>query len=351
MASMRARLALFGLLVSLGVGCDQAELIEQRTGAIPPSAPSPDTEGPDGEARVFLLRDMVLRQGMGVWRTLGWNLDGRCTEPPEHPDGVDAGGEDPLDGWDIECVPLNTGDLPSLDGDDCRDNNYGQFISLALEPLGIDIEADVRERQLQGRLALLMRVTEYNGTPNDPQVRVEVVQSVAAVPAGGAEGDPLRWDGTDTFYPAANGFTASGEPIILDRVAYVRESRLVMRIPPRSDFAFEGRNSALRLRLTGGTISGRLEGDRLEAAVIAGRWGVADFLDDLDALGVCPDDPLRSFAETGIRGSADVLSNPESVPGGLVPCDAVSLAVGLTGYPGIWSEEIRPGTMLPVLCP
>lgn len=341
------------LSLVLGVsGCDRAELIQTQVGAVVPGPPSVETGGPDGEERVFVLRDIVLRQGQGVWRTLGYNLDGRCTDEPEPSDGGvrDGGVTDPLAGWDIECVPLNEGDLPARDGEECRDNNYGQFISLGLEPLGIDVQEDARDSQLRGELALLIRVSEYDGTPDDPQVRVEAAQTAAGVPVGGAEGDPLAWDGTDTFYAADNAFNASGEPILLDPVGYVTDGLLVMRIPPRSDFRFDGGTRSFQVRVTDGTLTGRIEGERLEDVVVAGRWAVSDFLDDLGAIGVCPMDPLRGVIEAAVRGSADVLSNPEAVPGGLVPCDAVSIAIGFTGYPGVWGDEVRPSPGLPPIC-
>lgn len=346
----RLWLPIFVGVAVLLAGCDRAELIEQRLGARVPGPPDPATEGATEPERVFVLRDILLRQGQGLWRTLGWNLDERCTEPPDTDAGMPDGGVDPLAGWDIECIPLNVGDLPPEDGDECRDNNYGQFISLGLEPLGINVQDEARDKQAQGELAFLLRLRDYNGTPNDPQVRVEVAQTVIGVPEGGVEGDPLLWDGTDVFYPAENAFNASGEPILADPVGYVRDGLLVMRIPPRSDFRFDGGDRSFQLRITDGTITARVEGDRLEDVVVAGRWAIADFLDDLDALGVCEGDMLRGVIEAAIRGSADVLSNPDSVPGGLVPCDALSLAIGFTGYPGVWSDETRPAPGLPPIC-
>lgn len=340
------------LVLAIGIaGCDRAELIEQRLGVTVPDPPAPDTGGPDAEDRVFVLRDIVLRQGQGLWRTLGYNLDGRCTDEPDVDAGMPDGGvTNPLAGWDIECVPLNDGDLPARDGDDCRDNNYGQFISLGLEPLGIDVQDDARQSQLLGELAILVRVSEYDGTSDDPQVRVELAQTVIGVPAGGMDGDPLAWDGTDTFYAADNAFNVSGEAILLDPVGYVTDGLLVMRIPPRSDFRFDGGERSFQVQITDGTVTGRIDGDFLEEVVVAGRWSVSDFLEDLEAIGVCDDDPLRSVIEAAIRGSADVLSNPEAVPGGLVPCDAVSVAIGFRGYPGIWADETRAGPGLPPLC-
>lgn len=353
MPSPRA-LALASLL--LCAACDAAQLSPIDAGVGPeraevPLPPPAELEGPSSEPQVFVLRDVVLRQGGGAWRALGYDLDGRCSYPPDALDGGAPDGGGPYPGWDIECAPVNSGDLPSGDGALCRDNNYGQFISLGFEPLGIDVQAEARELMEAGEYALMLRLSDWNGEEDDPRVTVEVVQTAFGQPAGGLRGDPLRWDGTDTFFPSEAAFDDFGEPVLLDRTGYVVGGVVVMRIPPRSDFDFAGGARSLSVRITDATLTGRLAGDRLEDVALSGRWPVSDFLNELDDLGVCEGETLRGIVETAIRGSADVLANPEATPGTLVPCDAVSVAIGFTGYPGRWGADPQPPPALPAPCP
>jgi hypothetical protein len=351
------------LALVLALGCDKAQLVPLDAGpmlgpgAQVPLPPDRTSDAEDAPALVFALRDVVLRQGAGIWEDLGWNLDDRCSYDPAPP-AADAGLPDgavpdagPYAGWDIECAPQNMGDAPAGDGDMCRDNNYGQFISLGLETLGVDVQEEANETIGQGEYTFLLRITHYNGRENDPQVTVEAVQTAFGVPAGGARGDPLAWDGTDTFYPATTAFDDRGEPVLIDRTAYVIDSLLVMRIPPRADFQFSGSDRSLSIRITDGTLTGRLEGGFLEDVVIAGRWPVADIVNELDDLGVCAGDSLRMVVENAVRGSADVLSNPEATPGALPPCDAVSMAVGFRGVPGRWGKPPQDALVLPDPCP
>jgi hypothetical protein len=349
------------LALVLLFGCDKASFVPADAGSGPgaqlPPPPDPSTDGTSGAARVFVLRDVILRQGAGVWRTLGYNLDDRCSSPPED---VDGGTGDPdasvpdagmYAGWDIECAPTNMADAPSSDGDECRDNNYGQFLSLGFEALGLDLEAQARVNMEAGEFAFMVRVSEYDGDGDDPQVRAEIVTTVYGFPDGGARGDPLAWDGSDTFVPSEQSFGLGGDPVILDPTAYVFEDMLVVRIPPRADFRFTSTDKTLSVRLTDATLTARIEGDRLREAVVSGRWPVADFFDQFDGLGLCEGDSLRTIVETAVRGSADVLANPDAIPATLVPCDAVSFAIGFEGYPGIWAETPEPEDSIPSSCP
>lgn len=204
---------------------------------------------------------------------------------------------------------------------------------------------------LRGEFAFLVRVRDYDGDGDDPRVSVDVLGTAYGVPAGGMRGDELAWDGTDTFFPATGSFRPSGEAVILDPAGYVADGLLVAHIPPRADFRFAGPDRAFVVQLTDATLTGRLEGERLEGAVIAGRWGIADFLAQLPEIGLCDTSPFRGVVENGVRNAADVLANPESRPGALVPCDAVSFAIGFTGYPGLASDTPQPVDGVPDACP
>ena len=351
-------------------GCDRALIVRRDAGvdagmdAGPPPRitarlpPRPDIDDtPGGAERIYVLRDPVLDQTADRWRSIGWDLDGRCTALPM---GMDAGTPVVGDGgpsdagasdagadagiyadWDIECLPRNPMTDPVADGVECRDNTFGAGLSPGLAAIGIDVEAAVRARMEQGEFAVLLRLREYDGEPNDARVVADVFPTVYAIPEGGRRRDAPRWDGTDAFFVADNSFAPmpADQAVIHDELAYVAEGRLVVHLPTRAEFLLASTGAVLRLRITDATITGRIAADPalpLEDALIAGRWPLTDLLTELPALGVCETSPYRPLVETAVNSAADVLGEPRTGSGPLVPCEAISLGVAMRGYPGLW---------------
>ncbi|MCC6873176.1 MAG: hypothetical protein IT378_02615 [Sandaracinaceae bacterium] len=348
----RRRTAQLTLLLLIS-GCDKA-VIEPAGGIEPPGPPSGADNGPSGPELVFALRDIELRQrGGDAWRTIGWDLDGRCTAPPAIDAGPSPDGGPSLAAYDIECVPTNAGDLPPPDGDQCRDNTYGQFISLGLETLPIDVQMQARDGMARGQLSVLVRIRDYDGDDDDPQVTVDVAPTVYGEPAGGTRGDPLAWDGTDVMHPAEGALVTPDEAVIRDPLAHVSGGVLVVHVRDGTDFEFAGNAIVFSARISDGTLTGRLEQGtgRLSDVVLAGRWAVADLLSQLDGLGVCEGTMIRSFVEIGARGAADLLAQPPGTPpAALVPCDAVSIALRMQGYRAVWGSA-APAEGFPQPCP
>ena len=359
------------LAVCLAAGCDRAQIVSRDAGG--PDARGarvplrPEVSDEDGEERVYVLRDPILSQQPDRWRTLGWDLDERCTEVPGA--AIDAGRLDggatdggALDGgawagWDLECAPRRPASAgPVLDGDACRDNAFGAYVTLALAALPTDVQGDATMRMARGEYALLMRVRGYDGGADDPLVVVDVWPTVYGAPVGGARGDALRWDGTDELWIAREAFSSLDDDtaVIRDAQGYVRGGVLVMRLPTRADFDFASAEVLLRLRVTDATITARIDPDptaRLEDVTISGRWPLADLFAQLPWLGLCPGDPaddaIARLVRDGLEPAADVAAEPLTGSAPLVPCEAISVAIGMTGYParrgGVTSYERPPG--------
>ena len=172
--------------------------------------------------------------------------------------------------------------------------------------------------------------------------------------------DPA-WDGTDTAYVGSNYFAAGDPdfPLIEDDNAYVTDRTLVMTLPPRAPIDIPTRQSSAgvaRIRLTESYLVAHLaaDGGSIEAAVVVGRWAYVDVLTYVDALGVCPGDPLddmfiRSFSVL-VQRSLDVRS-VAGTGGPTVDCDALSAALPFeTGPSVIWGGP-QPLTITPATCP
>jgi hypothetical protein len=81
----------------------------------------------------------------------------------------------------------------------------------------------------------------------------------------------------------------------------------------------------------------------IDDAVLAGRWATTDILATTALLGICPGDPLSgpilSVVTNTINAAADVRSDPGSDGMG-VPCDAVSISLRGSAYPGRWGGPV-----------
>ncbi len=361
------------------VGCDRALIVPSRrdggsmdAGRATPDAgrpgggiripPNPGGADTDGAERVYVLRDPVLNQTGGLWETLGWDLDGRCTYMPRVDAGMPStdGGVDggTFGAWDLDCLPRRPDMAPPIiDGEECRDNAWGVAISPGLATAGRDLEGDTARAMAEGRYAILVRLRGWNGEDDDPRVVADAFATVYGVPSGGRRGDPLAWDGTDDLFLAEETIAAPPLPddqaIMHDELAYVAGGLFVMRLPERAEFTFSSASYVLRLRVTDGAITGRVRASspHMEGVLMVGRWPLADLCAELPALGLCEGDPvLRPLVENAVNSSADVLERSRGPGSPLVPCEAVSVAIGWRGYPGRVGGTARfPGTPSP--CP
>ena len=303
---------------------------------IPPPRPM-IADGPDVPEATFALKDVVLDQGGDLWRSVGYNLDGLCSNAP-----------DPV----VECRPPRVSASLEVDGEDGIDNSFGHnfypLISVTLPTL----EADARIAQEAGIGALVLRVRSWNGTGDDPRVDITVTQSVFGTPGdpdggvpGGGDGGlppvpdgglrPPAWMGDDYFWGRDDTFLDGNpeRPRVRDDNAYVVGRLAVFRIPDRTEVLFTAREQGVLVRLTGGMATGTLsaDGQRIENVIIAGRWAITDMLETAERVGICRGTTQYNIVSNLLDNASDVRSTPGTGGEG-VTCDALSLGVSFTGY-------------------
>ena len=88
----------------------------------------------------------------------------------------------------------------------------------------------------------------------------------------------------------------------------------------------------------------------MEEAVLSGRWPLADLFEELPAIGLCTTHPFRAVVENALNSSADVLERSRPPGGPMVPCEAISLAIGFRGFPGMVGPS-APFPSVPSPCP
>lgn len=312
------------------------------------------------------------------YQWIGLNLDGLCTNPV----GCSAAPPDK-----VACKTAG-GSVKPADGVGCRDNMFG-FLepTAAVNPyLGIpygvnenDFNCEIR----RGGFNVLFKISQYNGTVNDDQVRVDVYESPGLEKVGPfdciTEKDTWKgeapWVLLQPWYVDAAGLDgAVGSAGTLppaksnyDPSAYVKNGYLVAHIPDGESVRFigdratqrpgnQGQNwpsgakvpNGISFTFYGGRVVGHLHKNSdsawaIDDGVLAGAIKKTDLIESFNDIGFCADtipltdggspyDTLIAFTDTYM----DVLSTGDVAPS--ADCDAMSTGIGFT------ATTITPGT-------
>lgn len=303
----------------------------------PPPRPSVD-DGPSVDEVVFALEGIDLDQGDG-WSTIGYDLDGLCSLLP-----------DP----EVECYPPAASSVPEVDGESGIDNAFGhQVLPLLLVARPDFAEQAVRD-QHDGISTFVIRIRGWNGTADDPLVDVMLATSEFGTPGlddGGAPSPMIpdgalptygdggvppgpRWDGNDYWWLRRQSFFAGDleTPRIHDDTAWIADGTLVMRMQDRVPIVLTGGYRSTVFLFTNGLLTAELSEDfqRVDRAVVAGRWSLADLLETAEYTAICPGTSnYASFARL-LDLTADVRATP-GTGGPTAVCDAISVGFTLFG--------------------
>lgn len=306
------------------------------THALPPDPPSMPG-GAGNTTFVVAVHTIDLGDGMKV---PGYDLDDRCT----------------CEGEGRTCVPHPPSqmlcDLPNgVDNATARIVREIQTAYPTFSSAFFSMKAD------GGDWSLLLRVSGWNGQPDDDAIEVDLYP-VAGRPS--AVGNPPKWDGTDPW-PVPVSSLDDGKTITLakykDTHGYVRGNVLYASIPTTT-FRMSGGLQTMRLDITGGVITGTIQkvpaGYRVSDGVIAGRWRLSDLFKDISSyrnekgIPICTTDFVWGTAKGVICDAPDILAD---VGGATLPCDALSLGFGFTADPAQIAATPKPDPMDTNPCP
>lgn len=273
-----------------------------------------------------------------AWQEIGYDLDGVCT------------GSTTCEGTDSppSCKP--TVPQISTDGTFCRDNTFGRLeFTAALVPevakkYGLNDDA-FNCALCVGNYNYIIKISGYNGEPNDDKVRVDLYPSTGLV-------RPLPWDCADPSWKTRPCFTpdgifkveksgminpAAGPDLppakVFDDAAYVKNGYLVIRLNDMFLW-FPGYNAlvtAYPIQLKGGIASGKIARGadgvwRITDGIIGGRTLAADVVKGFRNIGFCESDSnyglLVDFVAKNLDVLGDATKNPERT------CDAMSVGLG-----------------------
>jgi hypothetical protein len=280
-----------------------------------------------------------------AWKDIGLDLDSTCTLSESCP-------ADPAKP-SLSCKP--SGASVPIDGNYCRDNTFGRLQVIASKVREFSEEYGLSDDAFNcalcvGAYNFIIKVSNYDGTANDDDIRVDLYPSTGLEPI-------LPWDcrpGSDwrthpCFTPdrpmgvqdtALTGpITTPGElpdAKLSDPHAYVKNGYFVVALPADIIFWFPGKRAlatAFPLKIKKGIATGRLGRGKdgtwvLEDGVIAGRLPSEDMLQSFRLIGLCDPDPkyvtVRDFIQTNLDIRVADPSGPDQ------PCDAISMGVAFT---------------------
>jgi hypothetical protein len=297
----------------------------------------------------FVLKDATFKQAGAVAEEIAYDLDGRCTVLPD---------------LDSECLGTTT---ISQDGPLGQDNSLGQNMLSTLLLKQPGAEASWRDAQAKGVSALALRIRNWNGTADDPAIRVDLAHTAYGVPSGASPtpgstpldaswtAPPPSWDGTDVFALRRDDFVTTTPDVAraADDNAYIAGGVIVAKMPERTGVRIHDRTRTWKMTLTSARLVATLSDDfkTVQGATYTGRWPTITMYDELNyggfcGLGTAAGDPLLSQA---LLDGADVFADPDVTPVGQ-PCDAVTIALSFSGPRASIESSLVNGIPYPKEC-
>ncbi len=282
----------------------------------------PSTADPGGSLDlVFALHTIDFGEDLALADRPGLDLDGACTceeTSSKH----------------CELPPYAASPTPPCDAANGIDNATADLIKFIKMNAGAGTP-QFNAAIMTGNWSILIRVFDYDGSPNDSKVSVALYMTPGIAPAA------PKWDGTDAWPVRPESLSGSGtgsDAILLDKNAYVVDSKIVSVISGEIEL-----NGALKVKIGSGysvaTISKSGTTWRLTDGLIAGSWNTRDALAGIGNLlfggvQVC-NSPFYAGAHSAICSRVDIASAPA------LPCDSLSFGMKYT------ADEAKLGTVAP----
>jgi hypothetical protein len=318
----------------------------------PPPRPAADDPSSNQNVQIVLAVrtiDMGVRLDGGAPPVLGYDLDQVdtcCMAGPE------------------SCKPRASGAVHCDEEGGRDDSTAGLVYDLSVVSNGQFNQDEINSYLNQGFYGYLARVRQYNGQPNDTQVELSVYTSNGTLTPDGGKVLP-QWKGNDVWsLDPGSVFSNDGGggviPVYADVNAYVSGGMLVGSMDFPITLGGTGGTSEVTLHLSEGMLSGQLvpKGTSYEFqnGLITGRSAVPDLLNEMQGFNdpinggyLCQGTSTYETVKMLICQRADIaLHITEDNTGAL--CDAVSVAIALTGYPARFGATV-PKSGVPKGCP
>jgi hypothetical protein len=290
----------------------------------------------------------------------GFDLDGVCTNSQTCPTQRNV----------VACAARSV-EVP-FDGALCRDNSLAKLIQFMERMPGLERDYGFSQAMLncgltRGSFNVLLRISGYDGTPDDSQVRVDWYTSsgLAQPPSWqcDAQAVPAQrlWRSSSSWLVDARELTGPittpGQlPIsrVADAHAYVRGGYLVSRFGDDAALrlAPDAARRSLQLPMHDNVLMARLRWQQdntwqLDQGTLAGRASADEVMSALRELGLCAGqrdrDQLYGTLFDFVNESADLPMNGQNDP--RTPCDGLSIGIGFAAV------QVLPGAAVTLPAP
>lgn len=299
-------------------------------GAQPPKRPTATAKGPTVWYAVNALKLGLTRKSDGqpdanAWKDYGYDLDSRSTTTTDSKTSVNSCKR-------REGSPTNV----LQDGNQGRDNNFGQHVMSVIKSLKADAEDAVTAAVKDGSFTLLMKIENFTTADN--------ARAPASVYVANDFKDKM---GTPTFAAGETGWKivdasltdgkTIGTPKLTFPTGYIAGGYWVS-----GDFG-TGRIN-LNISLSGADISLPIDSGVISFKVADGTDGTIAGAMNIKALeealspvakrfGICPGNATYEQVISTLTQSADLVSGAPGLQDTSKTCDAISIALGFTAKP------------------
>jgi cysteine-rich repeat protein len=291
-----------------------------------------------------------------AWEDFGFDLDGLCTNSSTCPGSSR-----------VSCQ--NSAPALPYDGQLCRDNTFARLQPVVAKVPEIGQRFGLNESVFncslwRGSYNAIVRISGYNGKPDDANVRVDFYDSNGteeaapwSCPADNFKGQYPRWRSSLKWRINRAGLagTAGSTPgslpnsITADPNAYVKHGYLVAQLPDGSKYGFVGdgmpyngfRFNTHRALFVGNIVKAQDGTWAMRDGLTAGRIVKSDLAQAFREIGFCANGDDKMFYESMLGyldDNADVLSNGATDPN--MPCDALSYGIAFD------AAQITPGMVV-----
>ncbi|EYF01098.1 hypothetical protein [Chondromyces apiculatus] len=315
-----------------------------------PEPPDPSTESAGDQGFVVAFRTIDLGESPAS-NPIGFDLDRTCSCQGEGLSCTPLGGEPGLDIND----PFREGVGCDLGGG--VDNAANSIFSIVRLASNGDFGSSFYSQQIErGAWSILLRVSGYNNSLNDPKVRLDWFIASDFIPPPDPPPDPSippapAWEGADRWSVQSDNVMGGdvNAPAYSDELAYVADGVLVGAVPSlpirlgdpgaANGGSPDDMGATMELTLSGAFIVAELgfvppsTDFVITKGRVAGRIGLKDVFRgigsyrDSDQQPYCKDSPFYGTAKSQLCAAADMHLIPA---GRTVPCDALSLGIAFT---------------------
>ncbi len=296
-----------------------------------PVHPPPRPKGartPSGRGKTLWLiakRLYLTTQTLGgvkdktAWRDFGYDLDGKCTGPTQAAAAT-------------TCKPAaGAGPEVLIDGNDCRDNNFGSRLVPLMTATSETFEDETNKAISDGDNTWLLRLDDLDDGADDPYVPGALYVS--------ADGAGYKFDGTDVPRVERDSVVANdlGKPRVTFASGYMVGHLWVSGDGESTEVYLPLSDLAFRAPVVGAVFTARLSDDHTLASTgqLVGVIGIGELGKRFGAAAaratgpaLCPGSPTYDVMLAALGKMPDLVLSAPNFQDPTVTCDALSLGVG-----------------------